>query len=506
MKVSSLFTILALCLLGTSGCDSDMAETDPLQPGQKVLMTMKAAGPQTRADYFDTGFGVLFSWNSGDEISVAVDGASGNENCKLTSSSSGKSASFSGTVTSWSGTKNVYAFYPYSSSGYTVTGSDNPSTATATLTLPNPQSYTVFGPISNSFLVGAGIATSSGGSIDAYVSMKQVMSIIRLNIYNGPTEVTSVRLSCDEAIFPTTATVNLADGTISNPGLFVNELYLKVTDINSNPDKTISFAMFPANLIGKIIHVEVGYGNGLAKSIEKTGLSFERNIHYVMSFDASGADIPYVEIDGLKWATGNLVAYGANDAKVGLSIDGGLYFQYGSLIGWSGGSNGDGTGRGTDNANPSLSQVVTPSSYTGGNFLNPHWTGDTSVDDPSAGTGDPCRYYLGGTWRLPTNAEYISLFQNSGYPYSGPWIAAGNFGIGSSNSFAKHTSNLKFPAAGYRMYYNGTFADVGEYGYYWASDIFNPLSAYSFSFHSSNLSTNIDSNRSNGVTVRCVSN
>ena len=50
---------------------------------------------------------------------------------------------------------------------------------------------------------------------------------------------------------------------------------------------------------------------------------------------------PYIQIGDLLWATGNLVAHGENDCKVGQPQDGGLYFQWGSLIGWTGGANGD---------------------------------------------------------------------------------------------------------------------------------------------------------------------
>ena len=56
------------------------------------------------------------------------------------------------------------------------------------------------------------------------------------------------------------------------------------------------------------------------------------------------AEDNFIEIGNLKWATGNLVANGEHSCKIGEPTDGGLYFQFGSLIGWAGGASGDGRG------------------------------------------------------------------------------------------------------------------------------------------------------------------
>lgn len=55
-----------------------------------------------------------FSWRSGDAVSIVVNSVAGNENYRLMTSTSRKSAPFNGTVTGWEkGRKIVYAFYPY---------------------------------------------------------------------------------------------------------------------------------------------------------------------------------------------------------------------------------------------------------------------------------------------------------------------------------------------------------------------------------------------------------
>ena len=492
MKINYLVVGCCLFLLGMSGCSTDSTEDTDLISSEMILMAMYTSGPQTRADYTDTGSSMDFSWRNGDATSVVVDGVSGNENCQLTTSTDGKNVPFSGTVNTWSGTKNIYAFYPYSPTGYTVTSGDTPSTATVSLTLPNPQSYTVGGAISNSFMVGAGTATESGGAIDASVGLKQVMSIIKLNITNAPAKVTNVKLKCSESVFPTTATVKLIDGSISNPGTLVNELSMTVTDGTTVTDKSISFAMFPADLTGKTIGIEVVFEGGLTKTITKSGLSFARNAHYVMAFDATGA-VDGIVLNGLTWAMGNLVADGPNGAKIGAPTDRGLYFQFGSLVGWDE----------TTYSATSATIAVRPIGYTGGTSWNSNWAADPATENVSAGTGDPCKYYLGGHWRLPTSDEYSTLFNHA---YS--WGHSGDWSWSSSPAAAVHSSSgLTFLATGSRSYMYGQLKDVGSFGCYWSSSPFDAPHAFPLYFSSIDLQpNNYNYERSFGFPIRCVHN
>ena len=506
MKKKILLAGVTSCLLVLSGCNNEMMDPTENQSGV-VPMTMSTdVTPQTRADYTSSGSDMFFSWRSGDEISVVVDGVSGNENRKLTTSTAAKSAPFNGSVSNWSGTKNVYAFYPYLAGGYTVTGGSNSATATAGLTLPNPQLFTIGGAISNSFIVGAGTASATGIAINASATMKQVMSIIQLNIVNAPGKVTGVKLICADAVFPTTATVKLSDGTISNPGTLTNTLSMTVTDPTSGTNKSISFAMFPANLTGKTIHIEVTFQGNYVKVISKAGQSFLRNKHYTVIYNATGA-YQYVNLGGLKWATGNLVADGITDAKIGAPTDGGLYFQYASLVGWSGGATGDGTGRGT-NSTPARSQWVVPIGYTGSTSWSSSWVGDASTDVASAGTGDPCRYYVGELWRLPTRAEFEALITASpGYPSTGPWIAQGTFVVNSTTSYMVNNVNqIQFAAAGVRASANGNLSGVGLFGTYNSSTPNTASNEYTLEFTSSSINPALSSARSTACPVRCVRN
>lgn len=475
-----------------TGCGNEMDETGT-QTGKQVTMTMQTAvdGPQTRADYTDDptdNTKMKFSWRSGDELSVVVDGVTSNKNCQLSTSDVGKSAAFSGQVTSFQGPKTIYAFYPYNATAYTVTGSGD--AATAALTLPNPQKYTVDnGAIANSFMVGVGTASSNEAEISASAGLKQVMSIIKLNITNAPEAVKGVKLKCADAVFPTTATVKMSDATISNSGNPASELSMTVTDGTSAATKAVSFAMFPTDLTGKGITIEVIFADGKIKSIPKTGINFERNMHYVMAFDAAGAATPeYLEVNGIKVATGNLIFDTATSSvKIGAPTDNGLYFQFGSLVGWS------------ETGNPAII-IVKPATCSVTSWSS-SWTGSDPSTDPDAnneeaGTGDPCRYYLGGTWRLPTKKDFDALIRDAtDDPNTSNWKW--------DDSSASHSSSLKFPASSSRKT-NGDKPTTILGGYYWSASVSG--SGYSgLSFSSTDVITTKNAyTRSRGLSVRCV--
>lgn len=62
-----------------------------------------------------------FCWHSGDEISVSVPDATGNTNNKFCADASTNTSTLSGQLASWAGVYNLYAIFPYKSSGYSVT-------------------------------------------------------------------------------------------------------------------------------------------------------------------------------------------------------------------------------------------------------------------------------------------------------------------------------------------------------------------------------------------------
>lgn len=512
MKHQFLAAGAALCALVMTGCSNEMDDAGT-QTGKQVTMTMQAAtdGPQSRADYTDdeTNNKMLFSWRSGDKISVVVDGVTGNENCQLSTTGEGKSAAFNGTVTTFTGTKNIYAFYPNNATGqYTVTDSDDPAKATVDF-LSLSQAYTVGGAINNSFMVGIGTATADGsGNITATASLKQVMSIIKLNITNAPGEVTGVKLKCAEKVFYLMAKIKLSDASIiENYASDTNELSMTVTDGTANDaTKAISFAMFPTNLTNKDITIEVTFNDGtnnIVKSIKKTGINFERNIHYVMSFDGTPEDPNVITVNGINVAVGNLVADGKGGCKIGAYTDNDLFFQFGSLIGWS--ATGDPAiavkPANFDDSGDKAEWDANGKTWQGATGTVPFTTAGSGTTDEIAGIGDPCRYYLGGTWRLPTKEEFDKIFEGHNN-YTGTWKKEGDFSAGSSSYAVHNDTGLKFPASGYRLN-NGKLSGLVS-GRYWSASASTSTAGYVLSFNSSLVNLGSGSTRTVGLAVRCV--
>jgi len=199
----------------------------------------------------------------------------------------------------------------------------------------------------------------------------------------------------------------------------------------------------------------------------------------------------------ITWAEGNLVADGTNGAKVGTATDGGLFFQFGSLIGWS--SEGD------------LKIVVQPANFNGSTDwadTGKIWQGETGTvpstvagsnsNDEKAGIGDPCSYYLKGTWRLPTVDEYKALFNNI---TQGRWTDSGGWSWTPSPASAIHTDGKKFMASGLRSSSGSLSSSLGNY---WSASPKGSASGYSLGFYSSVVSPGGYSDRVSGLSVRCV--
>ena len=203
--------------------------------------------------------------------------------------------------------------------------------------------------------------------------------------------------------------------------------------------------------------------------------------------------LPYIQIGNLYWATGNLVANGPNSCKIGQPQDGGLYFQWGSLIGWTGGANGDGTG--TPDPSLTISQQVKPYLYAGDETWTSYWPGYIVSDIPENAYGDPCRYYLGNGWRLPSADEYSMLYpQGLDVPtnsVSGQWHGL------------DVNKRIWFENAGYRG------ADLGVLHYwsisweatYWCH--LNNQCRY-FLFYPTSASVGVESVNALGYPIRCV--
>lgn len=125
--------------------------------------------------------------------------------------------------------------------------------------------------------------------------------------------------------------------------------------------------------------------------------------------------------------------------------------------------------------------------------------GGKTVLDPE---DDAAHVNWGGSWRIPTKAEWQELLDNCTWT----WTKLNRInGYKVTSNKAGYTDKFIFlPAAGYR---NGSgVSNVGSGGYYWSSALFEDHSSYAWNlnFNSGNRYLDFDYRRVNGHSVRPV--
>ena len=201
----------------------------------------------------------------------------------------------------------------------------------------------------------------------------------------------------------------------------------------------------------------------------------------------------YIEIGGMKWASMNI---GANSVT-----DYGQYFSWGDTAGYYSGSVG---ATGTTFAQPFSWQ-----SYALGNGTSsPDVSGMTKYNSGDTKTvldlcDDAARANWGGSWRMPTTAEYVALGNAVNTAWTASYQGSGVSGLVCTDK-TDSSKVLFLPAAG--RCYNGSVYDVGRNGNYWSSSLFS--SSVQYAYHLAFLSRGVNwqssNNRCNGFSVRGV--
>jgi len=195
------------------------------------------------------------------------------------------------------------------------------------------------------------------------------------------------------------------------------------------------------------------YINGSGAMLPNVSIcTTEGDVHY--NPDPYGGH-DYVEIGGLKWATMNVGATGVTDT--------GLYFQWGDVQGYTADQVGSGEGQ----------KYFGWADYKYGNGTSsPGDTGMTKYNSTDGKTvleasDDAVVANWGGSWRMPTIAEYAVL----GNVVNTAWTQVdGVYGMLCTDK-NDPSKTLFFPACGYCS--NGSVSNVGSYGRYWSSSRFS---------------------------------
>ena len=201
----------------------------------------------------------------------------------------------------------------------------------------------------------------------------------------------------------------------------------------------------------------------------------------------------YVEIGGVKWATMNI---GANSIT-----DTGLYFQWGDTQGYTAAQVGSGDGQ----------KYFGWADYKYGNGTSlPGATGMTKYNATDGKTvleasDDAAVANWGGSWRMPTTAEFQALGAATTSAWTADYQGSGVPGIICTDK-TDSSKTLFFPAAGYC--FAGSAKEVGNSGSgrYWSSSLYtsNLTHAYYMTLTSSKVYWQNYSSRCYGLTVRGV--
>lgn len=198
----------------------------------------------------------------------------------------------------------------------------------------------------------------------------------------------------------------------------------------------------------------------------------------------------YVEIGGLKWATMNV---GANSVT-----DYGLYFQWGDTQGYTAAQVGSGSGKkyfgwvdykySDGTSNPYASAMTKYNSTDGKTVL------DASDDAVQAAWG--------GSWRMPTKAEFALLSAAVNTAWTSNYNNSGVAGMICTDN-TDSSKKLFFPAAGY--FRNGNASFAGDYGWYWSRSLYDSSARDAYTLESQSSGAQWQSryyNRYYGLPVR----
>ena len=504
--VTGLVAVLAVC-----GCQkAEKKEAVSVQsPEAKVFTAIMEAGfdgIETKTSLDNNG-NVL--WKMGDQVSIFA-GSTINEQYQVTDASDGKTAAALNRVTSpgfvaGGEIGNNVAFYPYASAtGIAKNGSGY---VISDITLP-PTQYYAEESFGNGAFPMAAVTTSTD---DMHLKFKNVLGGLKLQL-KGTARITSISIKGNNnEILCGVAEVTVANGSL--PSISLTDATSKTVTLDCgngvqlNTATATSFIIaLPAMTMQGGFTVTVTDTDGATMEIKTTKPQTitRSNLLKMPAVTYEGtAPAPehqYVDLgltSGLKWATCNV---GANSPE-----EYGDYFAWGETEPYyTEGHSQDSpcsdwkTGKtGYDWASYSLCNG-SYSTFTKYNTESSYGTVDNKTELSYYGyVDDAARANWGGSWRMPTDAEWTELRTEC------TWTWTTQNGVNGRLVTGPNGNSIFLPAAGY--WYGTGLGHTGSNGEYWSSSLYavTPSDAWFVSFSSGSVYRSYD-DRYYGRPVRPV--
>jgi hypothetical protein len=202
--------------------------------------------------------------------------------------------------------------------------------------------------------------------------------------------------------------------------------------------------------------------------------SWQAGKTYTYSVTKEPEEILFIDLglpSGTKWAKGNIVPKSGGGYKVGNETDYGAYVSWGNIVphfSSNGSTFDDGYSFSSANYNNTAGSTITSGSYpnTGAVF--------------AANSGyDAARQLLGGSWRMPTAAEFKELYDNT----DNEWTTISGVNGRKFMKKTNHSVYVFFPAAGFSNSNSLLVRNLG--GAYWSSSLYSSDKGYYINFNSS---------------------
>ena len=417
--MKKVFGIAAL-LLAFVACNKVETEIQPIDntDGIPFSATVSLGDNAATKALAESGSTITATWAEGEKVALIHNGVSDE---MTVSSVSGGSATITGTITSPADGEDVTIIYPSSAADGTT------GNIKADLLYAQNGLLTGAGSISENYDARKGsgkLKVDGTATLDGSVSLTNQFAIFKFTVRGADgTTVISAK--------PLTVTIGTQDYVIT-PAAATDVLY----------------AALPA-VSGEKVSFDVTDGSDRTYTCAKLSVSFAAGSYYQSTLKMREYVDLGIVVGGkkIKWATCNVGAANPQD--------------YGDYFAW-----GETTTK-TDYKSDWSNYFDT--SDGGSTFTKYNKDGGKTVLDLE---DDAANANWGGSWRMPTDAEWTELRTEC------TWTWTTQNGVNGGLVTGKNGNSIFLPAAGRR---NGTSlddADVGSAGDYWSSSLYEYHSVY----------------------------